>query len=101
MALAPAGGKVTYKEWIKIGYKDGRAVAVCEACNSVAYTPTQQHLQAFVESHKSHYASQGWMGAGDMVHAATGALGIKHCTPCEKRRRALNRLVPRIRKRRR
>ena len=33
-------------------------------------------------------------GLGDVVAKATKRLGIKPCTPCEERRRLLNRLVP-------
>ncbi len=38
------------------------------------------------------------IGAGDVVKAATSALGIKPCTPCEERRKRLNaafKLMPR------
>ena len=38
------------------------------------------------------------IGSGDVVKAATGAVGIKPCTPCEERRRLMNnalRFVPR------
>jgi len=38
------------------------------------------------------------VGAGDVVKAATSAVGVKPCTPCEERRRKMNealRLVPR------
>ena len=33
-------------------------------------------------------------GLGDVVAAATKAVGIQPCGPCKKRREALNRLVP-------
>jgi len=33
-------------------------------------------------------------GLGDVVAAATKAVGIKPCEPCRKRQEALNRLVP-------
>lgn len=33
-------------------------------------------------------------GAGDVVAAATKAVGIKPCEPCRKRQEALNRLIP-------
>ncbi len=41
---------------------------------------------------------KGEIGAGDVVKAATSAVGVKPCTPCEERRRKMNqalRLVPR------
>jgi hypothetical protein len=37
---------------------------------------------------------QGWRGLGDVVAAATKAVGIRQCGPCRKRQEALNRLVP-------
>ena len=33
-------------------------------------------------------------GLGDVVKAVTTAVGIKPCTPCERRRQRLNQLVP-------
>lgn len=33
-------------------------------------------------------------GLGDVIAAATKAVGIKPCEPCRKRQQALNRLVP-------
>lgn len=35
-------------------------------------------------------------GAGDLVAKATGALGIKPCAPCDKRRQQLNGLFPNV-----
>lgn len=38
------------------------------------------------------------IGVGDVVKAATAAVGVKPCTPCEERRRKMNaslRFVPR------
>lgn len=32
-------------------------------------------------------------GLGDLIKAATGALGVKPCAPCQKRAEALNRRV--------
>jgi hypothetical protein len=33
------------------------------------------------------------IGAGDVIANVTRAIGIKPCTPCEQRRRALNQLL--------
>lgn len=33
------------------------------------------------------------VGAGDAVRAGTRAMGVEPCTPCERRRQALNRRV--------
>lgn len=38
--------------------------------------------------------STRWRGLGDVVAAATKAVGIKPCGGCQKRREALNRMVP-------
>ena len=33
------------------------------------------------------------IGAGDVVREATHAMGVEPCSPCERRRRALNRRI--------
>jgi hypothetical protein len=35
-----------------------------------------------------------WRGLGDVIAAATRAVGVKPCGACQRRREALNRLVP-------
>ena len=37
---------------------------------------------------------RGWRGLGDVVASVTSAVGIKPCGGCNKRREALNKLVP-------
>jgi len=39
-------------------------------------------------------SSSQFRGVGDVIAAATKAVGIKPCSACEKRREALNRLMP-------
>lgn len=34
-----------------------------------------------------------WRGLGDVVASATKKLGIEPCTPCEKRRQWLNKMI--------
>ena len=33
------------------------------------------------------------VGAGDLVHKVTAAMGMEHCSECERRKEALNRLL--------
>ena len=88
------------KRWIRVGMKGGRRVAVCDVCGKGAQVPTQAHLSAFSSRHASHESAQeGWMGAGDVVAAAASRLGIEACTPCEKRRRRMNKMAPKFWKR--
>ena len=35
-----------------------------------------------------------WKGLGDVIAAATKAVGIKPCSACKKRQDALNRAIP-------
>ncbi len=35
----------------------------------------------------------GTVGAGDLVHKVTKKLGMHHCSECERRKAALNRLL--------
>lgn len=47
------------------------------------------------ETHKKLIKSTVW-GAGDLVSAITSAVGIKPCGGCNKRKLALNELIPDI-----
>jgi hypothetical protein len=38
--------------------------------------------------------NQSWRGLGDVIAAATSAVGIKPCGGCKERQEALNKLVP-------
>ena len=83
--------------WIKTGFKNGFPIVVCEVCEEAKVVPTEVALGTFVDAHSNHYSqAEGWMGAGDAIHAAAKRLGIMTCTPCEQRRRAMNRMMPRV-----
>lgn len=38
----------------------------------------------------------GYLGLGDVIEAAARRVGIKTCAGCQKRKRALNRALPRV-----
>jgi hypothetical protein len=62
-----------------------------------------QVADAFARLHAQHQPAvpaQTHLGAGDLIAKFTGALGIKPCTPCEARKRALNGMFPRVMRRR-
>ena len=42
-----------------------------------------------------------YLGLGDVVAVATKALGVKECPGCKKRRAKLNRVAPRVVRKRR
>lgn len=72
-------------------------VARCQACGVGVAVGSPQEVDAFAAQHQQHQSSvQGYYGAGDLVARATGALGLKHCTPCEARQHQLNQRFPRL-----
>lgn len=83
--------------WIQVGKKRGLPIAACDVCNVAKHVPTEAVLADFIFAHADHYSTaDGWLGAGDIIHAAAERLGIDGCTPCEKRRRAMNQALPRV-----
>lgn len=94
--------------WLHLGYtSDHRFVGRCDVCNEQQLLPTAQHVQAFITAHANHTSeAAGWLGAGDLVHASVAAarragLPVKPCAPCEKRRKRMNRLAPKMWRKRR
>lgn len=71
---------------------------VCQVCKAAMQGGgSAQAADAFARTHAAHQsASPTHYGAGDLIAKATGALGIKPCSPCEARRRALNGLLPSV-----
>jgi len=66
----------------------GGFICRCTDCGQTAHVASPQ---IFAQRHRcTHY------GAGDMIARATGALGIKPCSPCEARKRKLNGMFPRV-----
>jgi len=83
--------------WVQWGSTTQGFVARCDACGAQGALGTPQAVDAFAAQHQEHRsASVGHYGAGDAVAAATRALGIDSCTPCERRRQQLNGLLPRV-----
>lgn len=69
----------------------------CTVCGATGGALSEQEAHAFAAHHREHVsASPEHYGAGDMVARATKALGMETCTPCEKRRRMLNQMMPRV-----
>lgn len=57
-------------------------------------TPTPDQCRACEEFAPVSVGGRRLRGLGDLVAAATKAVGIKPCGGCQKRREALNRMVP-------
>jgi hypothetical protein len=49
---------------------------------------TNKRMQQLAEGKES----RKWEGLGDVVASATKAIGIKPCTPCERRRQLMNKM---------
>lgn len=58
-----------------------------------AQVSNPRELAAFIAAHSS---STGHGGLGDVVKSITKFFGFGDCTPCEKRRAALNAVAPRV-----
>lgn len=78
-------------------HPQGGYVCRCSQCGQSARLahPSQFQGHRCVVRQTSQPADQ-YYGAGDIVAKATGALGIKPCAPCEKRKAMLNGMFPRV-----
>jgi len=79
--------------WIHYAqFADGSIALVCQTCGAQhrGSAPTADAFLATHSQHASHY------GAGDVIAGITNRLGIKPCTPCEARKQALNKMLPRV-----
>lgn len=78
----------------------GVYLCTCQICGaSMGHPGSGQAADQFARVHSAHQPAAPaptHYGAGDLVAKATGALGIKPCSPCEARRRALNGLFPNV-----
>lgn len=75
----------------------GIFICACQVCGAQTPPVSAQGADQFAAAHAAHQSqSPTHYGAGDLVAKAAGALGIESCTPCEKRRRAMNGLLPRV-----
>lgn len=85
-------------EWVVVASIPGGGTRLgCQVCHASldAYATTE--ASRFVANHAAHESSEPThYGLGDVVTKATSALGLKHCTPCEQRRRLMNQLAPRV-----
>lgn len=69
----------------------------CSVCGATARAGDPRGADAFAHAHAEHQSpARGYYGAGDAVAAATKALGMQTCTPCEARRQAMNNLLPKV-----
>lgn len=80
----------------------GLFVCRCDVCGVAMQGPAPaMQADAFARAHAAHEsASPTHYGLGDLAARATSAIGIKPCSPCEARRRALNGLMPQVMRRR-
>jgi len=83
--------------WIHYQQTPKGVVIQCNVCGVIHGPLTPAAADGFVGTHLQHQsAAPAHYGAGDAVAAATKAMGIAPCTPCEARRRMLNGLLPRV-----
>jgi hypothetical protein len=68
----------------------------CQRCGQEGTCGAPQGVDGFASAHQHLASVPQAMGLGDVVAAATKAVGIKPCTPCEARQRRLNALFPRV-----
>ena len=74
----------------------GVFICRCTVCGqSMAQPGATQAADEFADLHSAHESASGW-GLGDIIAKLTGAVGLKPCTACERRRRQLNGLAPRV-----
>jgi hypothetical protein len=76
-------------------------LVACQVCGGKAGPLNWPGLHQFALQHREHVSTAPThFGAGDVVAAATKALGMQSCSPCEQRRMTLNRMMPRVWRRR-
>jgi hypothetical protein len=84
-------------QWVLVGAKGGGAFDLyCEVCGGGGTNQSAGAATAFAQAHRVHQAPQGSLRLGDAFAAiakpVARAVGIDpNCTPCEARRRAMNR----------
>lgn len=74
----------------------------CTVCGAdMGQFGSAQAADMFARVHSAHQsASPTHYGLGDLIAKATSAVGIKPCSPCEARRRAMNGAFPQVMRRR-
>lgn len=85
----PAHPHVAWVNCVQVA--PGQFRCVCTVCNAQmdAAAPAQG-ADMFARVHSEHKAAPTHYGIGDMIAGVTKAVGIKPCSPCEARRRAMN-----------
>lgn len=68
----------------------------CTACGAQATAGTPGGVDAFASQHQHPVPARQAMGLGDVVAAATKAVGIAPCTPCQARQAKLNAIFPKV-----
>lgn len=86
--------------WVQWDVTPSGFVLRCSVCGAEATAGNPAGADQFAAAHAEHRsAAAGHYGAGDAIAAATKAMGVETCTPCEARRRQLNGWFPRVWKR--
>lgn len=81
--------------WVRVGQdRFGGYRMDCTACGAVAIAGSVGGVEQFATHHAEHTAGPRHVGLGDAVaklaKPVARAVGKKPCTPCERRRQALN-----------
>jgi hypothetical protein len=82
--------------WVLVEpHPQGGLGVLCDVCGEEGYLSTAGEVSQFAAHHVRHQAPAGSLRLGDAVAAVAGpvarAFGKAPCTPCEARRRSLNR----------
>lgn len=76
----------------------------CLKCGKKVLAASPQEEKEFDRNHRSckqkNASSAEFYGAGDLVAGLTKAIGVDPCSGCERRRAAMNRMFPKVWKRR-
>lgn len=90
------------KPWIHWARSQDGFRIYCQVCNERALLQSPLELNQFAAIHEAHVSpAPGWMGAGDVIASGVETLRaagipVGSCTACEKRRRRLNKLIPKV-----
>ncbi len=76
----------------------GIFVCRCTVCGqSMERASSAEGADHFAELHSAHESTSAThFGLGDFIAKLTGKVGLKPCSACERRRRQLNGLAPRV-----
>ncbi len=80
--------RVTYAQ-----LPDGRYALLDTATGDRAIADDWVGVQQYIADRS---AAPGYMGAGDIVRAATRRMGVAPCGPCAERQQAMNGVFPRL-----